>query len=134
MANDGNQPTGAPRLEPKRVAETIGDGEVELLDVREDHEWEAGHIPGARHVAVNDLPAKADELGRDRRLIVYCRTGNRSGLAADALSSAGFDVSVLDGGITAWDEQGLELEPGDGYVAESGRAAAELQARKRQKP
>jgi rhodanese-related sulfurtransferase len=126
--------TEAPRVEPAEAKELIEGGGVELIDVREDHEWEAGRIPGARHVAVNDLPGSAEELGREQPLLVYCRTGNRSGLAADALRSAGFDVSVLDGGITAWSEKGLELEPEDGYVAESGRAAAELQARKRQKP
>jgi rhodanese-related sulfurtransferase len=136
MSENGNgeAPTGAPRLEPGEAKERIDSGEVVLIDVREDHEWDAGHLPGARHVPVNDLPASAEDLGRGQPLIVYCRTGNRSGLAADALRSAGFDVSVLDGGITAWSEGGLELEPEDGYVAESGRAAAVLQARKRQKP
>jgi rhodanese-related sulfurtransferase len=136
MAENGNgeAATEAPRVPPGEARERIEGGDVALIDVREDHEWEAGHIPGARHVAVNDLPAHADELGREQPLIVYCRTGNRSGLAADALRSAGFDVSVLDGGITAWSEDGLELEPEDGYVAESGRAAAEIQARRRQKP
>src|SRR3954452_674538 len=131
MAENGNAdaPTEeAPRLEPGEAKERIDSGEVELIDVREDHEWEAGHLPGARHVAVNDLPGNAEDLGRDQALIVYWRTGNRCGLVADALRSAGFDVSVLDGGITAWSESGLELEPEGGYVAESGRAAAELQA------
>jgi rhodanese-related sulfurtransferase len=133
MAENGNDATEAPRLAPKETAERIAADDVVLLDVREDHEWERGRIPGARHLEINELPGHASELGPDVPLIVYCRTGNRSGLAADALSSAGFDVSVLEGGITAWDEEGLELEPEDGYVAESGRAAAELQARKRQK-
>jgi rhodanese-related sulfurtransferase len=136
MAENGNGPDlgEAPRIDAEEARERVDGGGVELIDVREDHEWEAGRIPGAEHVAINDLPAQAAELGHDQPLIVYCRTGNRSGLAADALRSAGFDVSVLDGGITAWSEQGLPLEPDDGYVAESGRAAAELQARKRQKP
>jgi len=123
---------GAPRLAPERVKELIDGDEAILLDVREDHEWDAGHIGGARHVGVNELPAHAEELGRDQTVIVYCRTGNRSGLAADALRSAGFDANVVDGGISAWSGHDLPLEPEDGYVAESGRAAAELQARKQQ--
>src|SRR5207247_1023114 len=107
-AENGKGETGgeAPRLSPAEVAELIESGEVELLDVRLDHEWEAGRIPGARHVEVNDLPARADQLGREARLVLYCHTGNRSGLAADALRSAGFDASSLDGGIEAWEQEG----------------------------
>jgi rhodanese-related sulfurtransferase len=126
--------TEAPRIPIDEAKSLIDGGEVVLVDVREDHEWDVGHIPGAKHVAINDLPAHAEELGHDQPILVYCRTGNRSGLAGDALASAGFDVKIVDGGVTAWSEAGEKLEPEDGYVAESGRAAAELQARRRVNP
>ncbi len=110
-------------LTPARVEEMIRAGEVELVDVRRQHEWDAGHIPGARHIELNALQAAADELAGGKPLVVYCRSGNRSGLAAEALSSAEIEAHSIEGGIVAWTEAGLALEPEDGHVAESGEAA-----------
>jgi hydroxyacylglutathione hydrolase len=106
-------------------------GDVDLIDVRRRHEWGAGHIPGARWVEVNELPAAAAQLERDRPIVLYCRSGSRSELAADALRSGGFDAQALAGGISAWAQGGRPLEPEDGYVAEAGEAAAALEARRR---
>jgi rhodanese-related sulfurtransferase len=116
-------------LPPEQLAEMLEDGKVDLIDVRREHEWEAGHIPGARRVEVNDLPAEAERLDRDRPVVLYCRSGSRSELAAEGLSAGGFDAHALAGGISAWAEQGRPLEPEGGYVAESGLAAAILEAR-----
>jgi rhodanese-related sulfurtransferase len=118
-------------LPPERLAEMLEDGEVELIDVRRPHEWDAGHIPGARRVEVNDLPAEAAKLDRNRPVVLYCRSGSRSELAADGLRAGGFDAHALAGGITAWAKDGHSLEPEDGYVSESGEAAAVLEARRR---
>jgi rhodanese-related sulfurtransferase len=118
-------------LEPERLAEMLEADEVELIDVRRPHEWEAGRIPGARRVEVNDLPALAEELDRERPVVFYCRSGSRSQLAADALRAGGFDSHALAGGISAWSEEGRRLDPKDGYVAESGEAAALLEAKRR---
>ena len=118
-------------LEPERLAEMLESGEVDLIDVRRQHEWDAGHIPGARRVEVNDLPAEAKKLDRDHPVVLYCRSGSRSELAADALSDGDFDAHALAGGISAWAEQGRQLVPEDGYVAESGEAAAVIEARHR---
>jgi rhodanese-related sulfurtransferase len=118
-------------LPPELLAEMLEAGEVDLIDVRRAHEWEAGHIPGARRVEVNDLPAEAEKLHRDRPVVLYCRSGSRSELAADGLSADGLDAHALAGGITAWAEEGRPLEPEDGYVSESGEAAAVLEARRR---
>src|SRR5436309_6018699 len=118
-------------LPPQRLAELLEAGEVELIDVRRPHEWEAGRIPGARRVEVNDLPAEAGKLDRGRPIVLYCRSGSRSELAADGLRAGGFDVQALAGGIAAWAEQGRPLEPEGGYVSESGEAAAVLEARRR---
>jgi rhodanese-related sulfurtransferase len=108
----------------------IEDG-AQLVDVRGPHEWEAGHIPGARHLPLEQLPELVEELDRSRPVIAYCRGGSRSSMAAEALSGAGFEASKLSEGIVGWGEEGLPLEPEDGYVAESGEAAAILEARKR---
>ena len=117
------------RPAPGRVKELLDSGEIELLDVRTDHEWDSGHIPGARHVELNDLTAEAERLGSDQKIVVYCRTGNRSGMAAEALRDGGFDAVAMEGGITAWkNDDDLPLEPEDGYVAESGEAAAILES------
>ena len=118
-------------LPPERLAEMLEAGGVELIDVRRPHEWEAGHIPGARQVEVNELPAAAEGFDRDLPVVLYCRSGSRSELAADALRSGGFDAHALAGGISAWAEGGRPLEPEDGYVSESGEAAAALEARRR---
>jgi rhodanese-related sulfurtransferase len=104
---------------------------AQLVDVRGPHEWEAGHIPGARHLPLEQLPELVDELDRSRPVIAYCRGGSRSSMAAEALAGAGFEASKLSQGIVGWGEEGLPLEPEDGYVAESGEAAAILEARKR---
>lgn len=108
----------------------VEDG-AQLVDVRAEHEWEAGRIAGATHLPLAELAERTGELDRGRPVVLYCRGGNRSTMAAEALAAAGFDAAKLDEGIVGWDEAGLPLEPEGGYVAESGEAAAILEARKR---
>ena len=105
--------------------------DLQLVDVRADHEWDAGRIPGATHIELNEIASRAEELDRARPVVLYCRGGTRSEMARDALRAAGFDAHKLSGGIVDWADQGASMDPPDGYVAESGRAAAELEARKR---
>jgi rhodanese-related sulfurtransferase len=120
---------------PKEIsraeAREMLDGGAQLVDVRADHEWEAGHLPGAVHIALPELPARAAEIDKDRPVILYCRGGNRSSMAATALTEAGYDAVKLSEGAVGWEEEGLPFEPEGGYVAESGEAAAILDARKR---
>jgi rhodanese-related sulfurtransferase len=104
---------------------------AQLVDVRADHEWEVGRIAGAKHIPLDDLAERAGEIEKDRPVVLYCRGGNRSSMATAALAEAGYDASKLEEGIVGWIEAGLPVEPDDGYVAESGEAAAVLQARKR---
>jgi rhodanese-related sulfurtransferase len=118
-------------LPAERLAEMLDGGDVELIDVRREHEWQAGHIPGARRVEVNDLPAEASSLDRQTPVVLYCRSGSRSELAADGLRAGGFDAHALAGGISAWAEEDRPLEPEGGYVSESGEAAAVIEARRR---
>ncbi len=125
----------APQNEPREVGreealELIDEG-AQLIDVRADHEWEAGRIAGATHVPLPDLPQRLDEIDKDRPVVVYCRGGNRSSMATAALDEAGYDAVKLGEGIVGWSEGDLPLEPEGGYVADSGEAAAILQAQKK---
>jgi rhodanese-related sulfurtransferase len=120
---------------PKEISraearEMLGRG-AQLVDVRADHEWETGHLPGAVHIPLPELAARAGEIDKDRPVILYCRGGNRSTMATGALAEAGYDAAKLSEGATGWEEEGLPFEPEGGYVAESGEAAAILESRKR---
>jgi rhodanese-related sulfurtransferase len=112
-------------------AQKLSDEGAQVIDVRADHEWEAGRISGATHLPLDELAQRAGEIDKDRPVVLYCRGGNRSTMAAAALAEAGYDAAKLSEGIVGWDEAGLPLDPEGGYVAESGEAAAVLQARKR---
>ncbi len=104
---------------------------AQLVDVRAQHEWDAGHIAGATHVPLAELAERASEIDPERPVVLYCRGGNRSTMAAAALNEAGYDAAKLVEGIVGWSEAGLPLEPEGGYVSESGEAAAVLEARKK---
>jgi rhodanese-related sulfurtransferase len=97
-------------LSPGRAAELLARGEVELIDVREPYERDAGHIPGSRHVELAQLSASAEKLPTDRPLVFQCRVGGRSAMAAFAFRRAGFDAHNLDGGIVEWEASGLPVE------------------------
>jgi rhodanese-related sulfurtransferase len=112
-------------------ARRLIDEGAQVIDVRADHEWEAGRIAGATHVPLAELSERAGEIDRERPVILYCRGGNRSTMAAAALTEAGYDAAKLSEGIVGWAGEGLPLDPEDGYVAESGEAAAILQAQKK---
>jgi rhodanese-related sulfurtransferase len=106
-------------IPPAQAAGLIEAGEAELIDVRRAYEWQAGRIAGARRIEVNELSGKAESISRERPVIFYCRSGSRSALAAAAFRQAGWDAYNLAGGLRAWVEQGLPLDPADGEVAES---------------
>jgi hydroxyacylglutathione hydrolase/adenylyltransferase/sulfurtransferase len=105
-------------LEPERVKVMLDKGEIELVDVREDYEWEAGRIAGAKHIEMERLPSRADELPRDRPVVFQCRLGARSAMATQAFRAAGYDAYNLSGGLTEWVRRGLPIEPQGGRVAE----------------
>lgn len=104
-------------LEPERVAELHQAGEAELIDVRQDYEHAAGRIANTRHIEINSLTSQAESIPRDRTVVFYCRSGSRSGMAAEAFAQAGWDAHNLAGGLIAWVERGLPIEPSGGEVA-----------------
>jgi rhodanese-related sulfurtransferase len=105
-------------LPPARVREILDADQAVLIDVREPYEWDAGRIPGAKHIELERLAGRADELPKDKPVIFQCRVGRRSALATDAFRAVGFDAYNMRGGIEAWAEEGLPLEPEGGTVAD----------------
>jgi rhodanese-related sulfurtransferase len=118
-----------PTVAPEDVGGLLERG-AQLIDVRTDHEWEAGRIAGADHIELGAIGERIGEIDRSRPVLIYCRGDNRSDMAAAALAGEGYDARILSGGVEAWAKAGRPLEPEGGYVAESGEAAAILQARK----
>jgi rhodanese-related sulfurtransferase len=105
-------------LAPARVAEMIDAGDVQLVDVREGYEHEAGHIPGSRHIDLQELKDQAETLDRSKAVVFYCRSGDRSSMPAEAFRNSGWDAHNMAGGLTAWSEAGLPIEPEGGTVAQ----------------
>lgn len=86
---------------------------VHVIDVREDHEWQAGHVPGARHLSKGILERDIEAAipDPDAELWLYCGGGFRSVLAADALQRMGYhNVASVVGGYKAWVNAGLPTE------------------------
>ncbi|QGG56574.1 rhodanese-like domain-containing protein [Paenibacillus sp. B01] len=76
---------------------------INLVDVREDEEWEDGHIAEARHVALSRLQESMDELRpEDGTIWLICRSGARSGRACDYLNAIGYDAVNVEGGMLSW--------------------------------
>ncbi len=93
-------------------AQPIGDGQL-VLDVREQREWDDGHVPGALHVPMADLPSRIDELP-DAAILVVCRSGARSARVVAWLEHTGFEARNLDDGMQAWLAAGLPMEAAGG--------------------
>lgn len=101
---------------PRQVAELLAQGDVQLIDVREAHEHQAGHIAGSRLIELGNLPAQVATIDREVPVILYCRSGARSAMATAALEQAGFRAHNMSGGMLEWQAAGLQMEPPDGYV------------------
>src|SRR4051812_22317335 len=102
-------------LTPVRVSELLAEGAIQLVDVREPHEREAGHVGGSRHVPLAELTAAAPTIDPAVPVVFVCRVGSRSAMAAWSFARAGFDSHNLSGGVLAWVDSGL---PFDGVVVD----------------
>jgi rhodanese-related sulfurtransferase len=90
-------------IDALKLRKMIEDKEdFQLVDVRTPFEFEDGGIRGAKLIPLNELEARMDELDKDKKLVLYCRSGNRSAFAGQILEMEGFDVMNLSGGILAW--------------------------------
>ena len=91
----------------------IESGEPVVVDVREQDEWDEGHIPGAVHIPRGHLESRIERLAPDtaRPVVVYCSAGNRSAFAAKTLAELGYeDVVSLAGGFTDWKRNGFPVQ------------------------
>lgn len=93
---------------PADLSHAIESGAVLLLDVRSDEEWKEGHIEQAEHQFLGRLPQRVDQLPKDKKFVVQCRSGARSAIGVSVLQAAGLkDVVNLTGGYMAWKADGL---------------------------
>ncbi|HEV8471092.1 MAG TPA: rhodanese-like domain-containing protein [Candidatus Limnocylindria bacterium] len=99
---------------PQDVSKRRSD--LHLLDVREQDEWDAGHIDGAQHIPLGQLGDRLGEVPKGRVVVAVCRSGSRSDRAAKGLQASGYQAENLEGGVTAWARSGLPL------VAKTGGA------------
>lgn len=83
-----------------------------ILDVRETHEFTAGHIPNSRLIPLQELRNRMEELPTDREILCVCRSGARSSMAVRALNSAGYNAVNLDSGMIGWQRAGYPVKKG----------------------
>src|SRR5581483_10018607 len=103
-------------IDPAAARDEIAAG-VKVIDVREQHEWDEAHLAEAVHVPQNEVLERIEDVAPDRseRLILHCRTDNRSARVADLLEGVGYEnVAVIRGGIVAWQEAGLPVVQPEG--------------------
>jgi rhodanese-related sulfurtransferase len=106
-------------IAPAELAEWIErDDELQVVDVRELYEREAGHIAATTHIPLVELSARASEIDRERAVVFYCRVGARSDMAAQAFRASGYKALSMEGGLVRWAREGLPLSPQGGSVAE----------------
>lgn len=127
--SQGNAPVAAPAAEdaattteidlsalPETIdaqtAASIMDREdVVMIDVREQSEYDAGHIPGITLIPMNSVPNRLSEIPTDKTVVLSCRSGNRSGQVFQYLKQQGYtNIHNLEGGIVAWQGAGLPVE------------------------
>ena len=105
-------------MDPARVQERLRDGEVQVIDVRETYEREAGYIEGTRHIELTRLSEQASTVAREQPVVFYCRVGARSQMAAQAFRAAGYEAYSMVGGLRRWAQEDRPLSPAGGTVAD----------------
>jgi rhodanese-related sulfurtransferase len=91
-------------LSTKEVQDLLKNDEPNIIDVREDDEVAAGMIPGAEHIPLGSIESRMDELDKSKEYIMVCRSGGRSGRAAQILETQGFKIINMTGGMMAWED------------------------------
>ena len=96
--------SNVPSISSEESQKVISDNNYRFLDVRTDGEYSDGHIPNSIHIPLQDIQSRISEIEKikDKKIIVYCRSGARSSMASKTLLKEGFDVSNLSGGIMSW--------------------------------
>ncbi len=98
---------------PQVPAAQVPDGAY-VLDVRENDEWAAGHVPGAVHIPMREVQARHQEVATDRAVYVICRSGQRSAHVAQALTAGGWDAHNVSDGMHGWESAGRPMASDSG--------------------
>ena len=107
----GHRLGSIPQLDVATAAAKVRAGAADVLDVRTRSEWDSGHIPGATHIFLGDLPVRSSTLAKTRPVIVHCQGGTRSAIASSLLSARGFtQVMNMPDGFGGWEEAGQPIE------------------------
>ncbi|MCS6844845.1 MAG: rhodanese-like domain-containing protein [Caldilineales bacterium] len=111
VANSSGAALNLPATVDVRTVDSIRTREdVFIVDVREPHEYAAGHVPGAVLIPLGQLSSRLSEIPKDKTVVAVCRSGNRSGQATELLRQRGFDAHNMQGGMNAWTQAGLPIE------------------------
>lgn len=114
-----------PQLDPTALKKVAGKNGRQVVDVRNPDEWSGGHLPGAIHIPLAQLPDRIGELDASAPIVLHCRGGGRSSIATSYLRSHGLaNVSNLAGGFDAWVAQGFEVESAKSAKSASGQKPA----------
>jgi rhodanese-related sulfurtransferase len=106
-------------VDPDQVVRWLeADGDLQIIDVREVYERDAGHIAESRHVELAQLSSQASTIDRARPVVFYCRLGARSAMAAEAFRASGYDAYSMRGGLVQWVADRHPIAPDGGYVAD----------------
>ena len=90
------------------------DNKVEFLDIREQHEFDQVHIPGSTLLPMSEMNSRWNEIPKDKEVVVYCRTGNRSAVLLGQLAQMGYtNLLNLEKGIVDWHQKQYPIEFGD---------------------
>ncbi|HEV3407053.1 MAG TPA: rhodanese-like domain-containing protein, partial [Gaiellaceae bacterium] len=111
-------------IDPRSAGALLEGGEAVAVDVREQNEWDEGHLPGAVHVPRGFLEQRIEQAAPDRHqpVVLYCAGGARSALAAKTLEELGYeDVRSLIGGFTDWKRSGFPTQLPKGLDADKRR-------------
>jgi hydroxyacylglutathione hydrolase len=101
---------GLPQVPVQELNKLLPPRDFQLLDVRTPHEWDEGHLPGARYLFLGELPEKLKELNPEKPVVVYCASGYRSSLAASLLQASGFrKIRNVPGSYGAWTAAGFPV-------------------------
>jgi len=110
------------QLTPQEARDLAAAGGAVILDVRKRSEWDEGHLAGALHVPLGDVPAAIPGLPAGTTIILQCESGSRSAIAASVLRAHGrHDVANLKGGFNAWKHAGLPVEQEAGMAEGAGQ-------------
>ncbi len=102
--------TRTPTLDAHAAASRVAAGDIVVVDVRQQSEWNGGHIRGSIHVPLLQLSTHLHRIPADKTILTVCRSGHRSATAGRTLARAGHQVLNLRGGLNAWTRAGLPLE------------------------